>query len=84
MRSCCPRRRAGEERRAPTEIRQARAQQQETILRAALAEFAAHGFADASLNRIIEAAGISKGSLYYYFDTRRTCTPTLRARLSPG
>jgi AcrR family transcriptional regulator len=47
-----------------------RAQQQETILRAALAEFAAHGFADASLNRIIEAAGISKGSLYYYFDSK--------------
>jgi AcrR family transcriptional regulator len=44
------------------------AAQQETILRVALAEFAAHGFADASLNRIIQDAGISKGSLYYYFD----------------
>jgi len=38
------------------------------ILRAALDEFAARGFHDASLNRVIEAAGISKGSLYYYFD----------------
>lgn len=44
------------------------AEQQETILRAALAEFATYGFTDASLNRIIEASGISKGSLYYYFD----------------
>lgn len=35
---------------------------------AALAEFAVHGFRDASLNRIIEASGISKGSMYYYFD----------------
>jgi AcrR family transcriptional regulator len=44
------------------------APQQQLILDAALREFAAHGFADASLNRIIEAAGISKGSMYYYFD----------------
>jgi AcrR family transcriptional regulator len=46
------------------------AQQQQAILRAALQEFAAHGFHDASLNRVIEAAGISKGSLYYYFDDK--------------
>lgn len=46
------------------------AAQQEAILAAALAEFAAHGFHDASLNRIIESAGISKGSLYYYFDDK--------------
>lgn len=44
------------------------AAQQQAILRAALNEFAAHGFHDASLNRVIEAAGISKGSMYYYFD----------------
>jgi AcrR family transcriptional regulator len=42
--------------------------QQAAILRAALDEFAAHGFHDASLNRVIDAAGISKGSMYYYFD----------------
>jgi AcrR family transcriptional regulator len=42
--------------------------QQETIVRVALGEFARYGYADASLNRIIETAGISKGSLYYYFD----------------
>ena len=44
------------------------APQQQEIVQAALDEFAAHGFHDASLNRVIEAAGISKGSLYYYFD----------------
>ena len=43
-------------------------EQQQVILRAALDEFAARGFQDASLNRVIEAAGISKGSMYYYFD----------------
>lgn len=44
------------------------AQQQQAIVQAALDEFAAHGFYDASLNRVIDAAGISKGSMYYYFD----------------
>jgi len=43
-------------------------QQQQAILRAAMDEFAAHGFHDASLNRVIEAARISKGSMYYYFE----------------
>jgi AcrR family transcriptional regulator len=42
--------------------------QQQAILQAALEEFATRGFHDASLNRVIEAAGISKGSMYYYFD----------------
>ena len=42
--------------------------QQQAILAAALAEFATHGYATASLNRIIDTAGISKGSMYYYFD----------------
>jgi AcrR family transcriptional regulator len=44
------------------------AAQQQAILRSARDEFAAHGLRDASLNRVIEAAGISKGSMYYYFD----------------
>ena len=40
------------------------------ILQAARDEFTAHAFAEASVNRIIAAAGISKGSLYYYFDDK--------------
>jgi AcrR family transcriptional regulator len=44
--------------------------QRDAILRAALDEFAAHGFSGASLNRIIDEAGISKGSMYYYFDDK--------------
>jgi AcrR family transcriptional regulator len=46
------------------------ASQQDLILDAALREFAVNGFSDASLNRIIDAAGISKGSMYYYFDSK--------------
>ncbi|MBN9607047.1 MAG: TetR/AcrR family transcriptional regulator [Actinomycetales bacterium] len=45
-------------------------EQQRAILAAALREFAAHGYQAASLNRIIESAGISKGSMYYYFDDK--------------
>jgi AcrR family transcriptional regulator len=37
------------------------------LLSAAQAEFSAHGFDGASLNRIIAEAGISKGAMYYYF-----------------
>ena len=40
------------------------------ILDAAQVEFSQNGFGKASLNRIIEAAGISKGSLYYYFEDK--------------
>lgn len=43
-------------------------EQQQAILSAALEELATHSWAEASLNRIIDAAGISKGSMYYYFD----------------
>src|SRR5215813_12480608 len=40
------------------------------ILEAAALEFAGRGFEQASLNRIIETAGISKGAAYYYFDDK--------------
>lgn len=42
----------------------------ESLLEAAGDEFAARGYEAASLNRIIEVAGISKGALYYYFDDK--------------
>ena len=38
-----------------------------TILAAAAEEFGERGFEQASYNRIIERAGISKGAMYYYF-----------------
>jgi AcrR family transcriptional regulator len=43
-------------------------EQHQVILQAAMEEVAARGFHAASLNRVIEAAGISKGSMYNYFD----------------
>ena len=43
---------------------------QRRILEAARAEFVAHGYEGASINRIIQDAGINKGSLYYYFEDK--------------
>lgn len=37
------------------------------LLEVAAREFAALGYADASINRILATAGVSKGSAYYYF-----------------
>jgi AcrR family transcriptional regulator len=40
------------------------------LLEAAAQEFGAHGFERASINRILEHAGVSKGAAYYYFDDK--------------
>ncbi len=40
------------------------------ILETAAKVFAAHGFENASFNRILEQAGVSKGAAYYYFDDK--------------
>ncbi len=52
---------------------------QEAILAAAAEEFALRGYTGASLSRIIEQAGISKGSLYYYFDDKEDLFATVVA-----
>src|SRR5690554_1537972 len=44
---------------------------QKQILRAALKEFAQHGYAQASTNTIVKEAGISKGMLFYYFTSKQ-------------
>ena len=41
--------------------------QSQALYEAALTEFAAHSFQDASLNDILKAAGMNKGSFYYRF-----------------
>ena len=43
---------------------------QDQIIDAAVEEFADKGYEAASINRIIEQAGISKGSMYYYFEDK--------------
>jgi len=56
------------------------AEKQEAILAAAAEEFAARGYEAASLNRIIERAGSSKGSLYYYFEDKADLLRTAMER----
>jgi AcrR family transcriptional regulator len=55
-------------------------EKQEAILRAAGEEFAEHGFASASINRIIERSGMSKGSVYYYFEDKADLFATVLER----
>jgi TetR/AcrR family transcriptional regulator, transcriptional repressor of aconitase len=43
---------------------------QQAVLDAAALEFSQHGYDGASLNRILLAAGLSKGAFYYYFDDK--------------
>ncbi len=45
-------------------------EKQESVLGAALAEFGTHDFDAASLDRIVAAAGISKGGLYEYIASK--------------
>lgn len=50
-----------------TAFEKLRPAKQNVILLSAIEEFFQYGFKDASTNRIVEKAEISKGSLYYYF-----------------
>ncbi len=42
----------------------------EALLEAALAEFTEHGYGKASINRILQVAGMSKGQFYYHFKNK--------------
>src|SRR5438067_1020216 len=45
-------------------------QKREHLLDVAAREFALHGFAEASINQILEQAQMSKGTAYYYFEDK--------------
>ncbi len=45
-------------------------EKREQMLEAAIKEFVANGYEAASLNHILEEAGVSKGAAYYYFDDK--------------
>jgi AcrR family transcriptional regulator len=53
---------------------------QKILFEATAEEFAANGFDGASLNRILEKSGLSKSSLYYYFDDKADLFTTLIER----
>lgn len=62
---------AGSAERTPRWQRRKEARPQE-ILDAALAVFAEKGFAAARLDQVARAAGVSKGTLYLYFDSKES------------
>ena len=41
------------------------------LIEAALDEFSSHSYENASLNKIIKNAGISKGLFYYHFEDKK-------------
>lgn len=45
-------------------------EKRERIIRTAIKEFAAYGYAGSSTNRIVKESGISKGSLFKYFESK--------------
>src|SRR5687767_10497637 len=47
------------------------AAKRQAIIAIAIDEFAAHPYAVASVSRIVERAGIAKGSLYQYFENKQ-------------
>ncbi|MDR2180858.1 MAG: TetR/AcrR family transcriptional regulator [Synergistaceae bacterium] len=47
------------------------------LIDAAIEEFADHGFDAASYNKIIERSGLSKGTVYYYFDNKDSLLATV-------
>jgi AcrR family transcriptional regulator len=55
-------------------------EKQEAILQAAAEEFAERGFEAASINRIILKSGMSKGSVYYYFEDKADLFATVMER----
>jgi AcrR family transcriptional regulator len=56
------------------------AERQQRLFDSAAEEFAARGYDAASLNRILERSGMSKSSLYYYFDDKADLFTTLVER----
>lgn len=56
------------------------AERQRRLFESAAEEFAAYGFDGASLNRILEKSGMSKSSLYYYFDDKADLFTTMIER----
>ena len=69
--------------KAKTSPRRTRIQSRnrETILDAALEVFSAHGYRGATLDRIAQAAGLSKPNLLYYFPSKEAIHLTLISAL---
>src|SRR5436305_12527199 len=75
---------AGKDTAARRKAGQETADKRESILDAALDEFAARGFAHTRLDDVARRAGVAKGTIYLYFSDKETLFEDLvRTRLSP-
>src|SRR6202050_2230868 len=54
----------------PETRRRRKAERPQEILEAAFAEFSRNGYATTTLDRIAERAGVTKGTIYVYFDNK--------------
>jgi AcrR family transcriptional regulator len=54
----------------PETRRRRKAERPQEILEAAFAEFSRHGYAMTTLDRIAERAGVTKGTIYVYFENK--------------
>jgi AcrR family transcriptional regulator len=52
-------------------------EKKQKLMASGVKEFAAHGYENASINRILEDAGFSKGAFYYYFDDKADLAVTV-------
>jgi AcrR family transcriptional regulator len=65
---------------SPRRLEKLDAERRERLFQSAAEEFAERGYDAASLNRIIERAGMGKSSLYYYFDDKADLFTTIVER----
>lgn len=69
----------------PTEkIKNLANEKMDSILRAAVREFADFAYDDASYNRIIKKAGLGKGTMYYYFKSKEDLFVTIVKAIEQG
>src|SRR5215475_5478435 len=54
----------------PETRRRRKAERPQEILEAAFAEFSKNGYASTTLDQIAERAGVTKGTIYVYFDNK--------------
>lgn len=56
--------------RTPEQIEQIRKERRSAIMETALSEFASHGYKSTSISMIAKKAGVSKGLMYNYFESK--------------
>ena len=67
--------------RSPEQFEKIRIEKKEKILDAALHVFAENGFHNSSISKVSKAAGVSKGLMYNYFESKEELLQTLISSL---